>query len=248
MAELQSPPLMVSVGAVGTACGSAMVRVGGTSVICGIKAELARPSVSLPDEGYLVANVHLSALSSSTFRSGPPSDEAQALSQWVHDVWQKSAMVDTKELCLAAGKLCWVLYADITCVNYDGSLSQACLASLVAALKSLTLPEVDLSEGEFNSSPLHSKVRTSLSLQCIPSAVSFTFSRDKKTVCCPSGEEERTAAGILTVVTCDEQNICDVTKSGGIPLSSTTMRDCYLKAFSHSINIRKVILEATNNT
>lgn len=46
-------PTSIRQGAISTANGSAMVRIGGTTVICGIKAEVAEPRVDRPKEGYL---------------------------------------------------------------------------------------------------------------------------------------------------------------------------------------------------
>lgn len=43
----------LTVGAISTADGSAMVRIGGTTVICGIKAEISEPKIRFPEEGYL---------------------------------------------------------------------------------------------------------------------------------------------------------------------------------------------------
>ena len=40
-------------GAIVTADGSCMVKVGGTTVVCGIKAEVAEPKIKEPKKGYL---------------------------------------------------------------------------------------------------------------------------------------------------------------------------------------------------
>jgi exosome complex component RRP43 len=46
-------PTTVHQGVITTANGSAMVRIGGTTVVCGIKAEVAEPKMDTPDQGYL---------------------------------------------------------------------------------------------------------------------------------------------------------------------------------------------------
>jgi len=46
-------PTTVHYGVISTANGSAMVRVGGTTVVCGVKAEVAEPRLDSPDQGYL---------------------------------------------------------------------------------------------------------------------------------------------------------------------------------------------------
>lgn len=44
---------MITSGAISTANASAMVRLGGTTVVCGIKAEVCEPKVDIPNQGYL---------------------------------------------------------------------------------------------------------------------------------------------------------------------------------------------------
>ncbi|CAG8486877.1 8901_t:CDS:2 [Paraglomus occultum] len=67
-----------------TADGLAVVRIGNTSAICGIKAEVAEPNVNTPLEGYLVPNVELPPMCSPNFKPGPPSELAQVLSETVN--------------------------------------------------------------------------------------------------------------------------------------------------------------------
>jgi len=153
----------VVVGSVATAAGSALVRCGHTSVLCGIKAEIAEPTIAKPRDGFLgkeqqapngavtlppsppclpVPNVDLTPMSSSKFRPGPPNDAAQAMSQRLQDTlvglpagpWP----LDLEELCVEDGKAVWVLYADIVCLNYDGSVFDTALVALCAALKNRT--------------------------------------------------------------------------------------------------------------
>jgi exosome complex component RRP43 len=71
----------VSAGTIGTADGSAVVRQGSTTVVCGVRAELAPPRATEPDRGYLVPNLALPALCSPHCRPGPPSVAAQAATQ-----------------------------------------------------------------------------------------------------------------------------------------------------------------------
>lgn len=92
-------------GSINTADGSALVRMGGSTIVCGVKAEIAEPDLENPDEGFLgellasllfslvspshvcfsvsilVPNVDLPAMCHPKFKPGPPSDEAQVLSE-----------------------------------------------------------------------------------------------------------------------------------------------------------------------
>ncbi len=45
--------LFVNVGSISTADGSALVRLGETTIVCGVKAEIAEPDLEQPSEGFL---------------------------------------------------------------------------------------------------------------------------------------------------------------------------------------------------
>jgi exosome complex RNA-binding protein Rrp42 (RNase PH superfamily) len=40
-------------GSISTANGSALVRLGDTTVVCGVKAEIAEPDIDHPNDGFL---------------------------------------------------------------------------------------------------------------------------------------------------------------------------------------------------
>ena len=239
-------PMMINIDSVSTAEGSALVRLGGTCVLCGIKAELAQPSVNHPDRGYLVPNVELPALCSSKFRPGPPSEEAQVLSQWLNDVVESSATLPLEQLCIASGQFCWVLYADLTCLNYDGSLPDACLAALLAALRTVRLPEVRVDEEE------EKVVRTggtspALSLKCHPTALSFAIFDDSIIVANPNGEEESLATGLFQIAVTDSGTLCGVHKAGGSPLEQASMLDYLQQAVTHADTVRQFVDKAVQS-
>lgn len=125
-----------------TADGSAIVKLGNTTVICGIKAELAEPKAKEPEHGYIVPNMELLPMCSSKFRPGAPTEEAQVIGHTLDGILKNCTCFDLKKLCVAKDKLVWVLYCDVVCLNYDGSALDAAVVALMAALKALTLPVV----------------------------------------------------------------------------------------------------------
>jgi exosome complex component RRP43 len=44
-------------------------------------------------------------------------------------------VISLDSLCIQPGKAVWVLYVDVTCINYDGNAFDAALVAMVAALK-----------------------------------------------------------------------------------------------------------------
>lgn len=52
-ASLLTIRLFFGIGSINTADGSALVRMGGTTIVCGVKAEIAEPDLEKPNEGFL---------------------------------------------------------------------------------------------------------------------------------------------------------------------------------------------------
>ncbi|KAG6887911.1 hypothetical protein C0992_010261 [Termitomyces sp. T32_za158] len=128
-------PTEERMGSISTADGSALVRLGNTTVVCGVKAEIAEPELDREGEGFLVPNLDLPAMCSPKFKPGPPTEEAQVVSDRLNEVLVASGILPLDSLCIHHGKSVWVLYVDATCINYDGNVFDATLLAMVAALK-----------------------------------------------------------------------------------------------------------------
>jgi exosome complex component RRP43 len=79
--------------------------------------------------------VELPPLCSPKFCPGPPSDWAQVSSNFIAETLTNSGCVDLKDLCIAPEHLVWVLHCDLICLDYGGSVLDACVIALVAALR-----------------------------------------------------------------------------------------------------------------
>ncbi|XP_030294493.1 exosome complex component RRP43 [Sparus aurata] len=234
----------LNIGSISTADGSALVKVGNTTVICGIKAELTNPTVEAPGKGYIVPNVDLPPLCSSRFRPGPPSEQAQAASQFVADVIESSEVIQTEDLCIERGKLCWVLYCDLMCLDYDGNLLDACTIALLAALKNTKLPEVTIS----TETPEVNLAKTrGLHIHKHPVSASFCVFDDSILIVDPTAEEESLKTAQLTVVTDEEDRLCTVHKPGGTSLSGEKLQECISRATARQREIQKLIDKVTRS-
>uniref|UniRef100_A0A8C2U9M6 Ribosomal RNA-processing protein 43 n=1 Tax=Coturnix japonica TaxID=93934 RepID=A0A8C2U9M6_COTJA len=227
-------------GSITTADGSALVKLGNTTVICGVKAELAAPAVDSANKGYIVPNVELPSLCSTRFRSGPPGEEAQAASQFIADVIENSQMIAKEDLCIAGGKLAWVLYCDIICLDYDGNILDASTFALLAALKNVQLPSVTVNE-ETGLSEVNLKQKNPLVIRKHPVATSFAIFDDTLLIVDPTAEEEDLATGTVTVVTDEDDRLCSVHKPGGSPLTGAKLQDCISRAITRHREVKKLI-------
>ena len=96
-----------------------------------------------PDLGFVIPNIELSKLCSPKYRAvGVPVD-AQILNQTIFNILLNSDCIDLTDLCISKGKLAWVLYCDLVCLDDDGSVLDVAIVALMAALKTLKLPKVE---------------------------------------------------------------------------------------------------------
>ncbi|MEM4834687.1 MAG: RNA-binding protein, partial [Ferroplasma sp.] len=80
------------------AAGSAMVEIGKTKVVAGIKVEEGEPFDDSPDSGVMALNIELLPMAFPTFESGPPGEQAIEYSRVVDRGIRESKMVDTSKL------------------------------------------------------------------------------------------------------------------------------------------------------
>lgn len=232
-------PISVNISSITHADSSSIFKIGGTTVVCGIKAELAEPKIESPEHGYVIPNVELSPLCSPKFRPGPPSDQAQVISKTIENVLRNSVAIDLTDLCVHKGKVVWVLYCDLLCINYDGSVIDACIGALTAALNTLTLPETVYNEATGNIS-VHSMKRIRFPIKTLPVSVTFAIFDDELLIADPTDEEESLCLGKLTIVM-DEEKICSIYKPGGIPISSNLFSKSLIKSKCRAEMVRLVI-------
>ncbi|XP_075448201.1 exosome complex component RRP43 isoform X1 [Ascaphus truei] len=230
----------INVGSITTADGSALVKLGNCTVICGIKAEFAAPLPDAHNKGYVVPNVDLPPLCSSRFRPGPPGEEAQVASQFIADVIENSQMIHKQDLCIANGKLVWVLYCDLICLNYDGNLLDACTCALVAALKNVRLASVKINE-DTGLAEVNLKKKNPLKLQKHPVATSFAVLDDTFLLVDPTGEEESLTTGLLTIVMDEDERLCAIRKPGGSALSAEKLQDCISRATTRHKEVKNLL-------
>lgn len=221
-------PVSVNISSISHADSSAIFKIGNTTIVCGIKVELAAPKAETPDCGYIVPNIELPPLCSPKFRPGPPSDQAQVLIKLIENILKNSAAVDLKDLCICKGKLVWVLYCDLICINYDGSIIDASIGALTATLSTLTLPEIQYNV-ETGAVSVHSIKRRRFSVKTLPVSVTFAIFDDQLLIADPTDDEESLCLAKLTIVL-NEDKICCIHKPGGIPIS----HDLFLKSLNKS--------------
>lgn len=240
-------PVSISVGSISTADGSAVVKQGDTIVVCGIKLEIAEPKAEAPTKGFIVPNLALAPVCHSQFRPGPPPDLAQCASQFLHETVVNSGMIKPGDLCILEGKYVWTIYADLTCLNYSGSILDASLKALVAALKNTKLPKTIVSTDEdLVNLEVDPESRTSLTLGPIPISITVSIF-DGNMLLDPTDEEEEHSESLVSVVLVGNE-LCHVQKPGGVGISPEKVQQCISLAKKNCKSVHKLIDSAARAT
>ncbi|KAJ2485842.1 hypothetical protein IWW37_005819 [Coemansia sp. RSA 2050] len=219
---MQFRPLQIVKGAISTAQGSATVRLGNTTVVCGIKAEVCEPDVKHPSSGYLATNIELSPMCSARFRPGAPSDEAQVASEHLYRL--SAYLLDVTQLCIEEGRAVWSLSADIVCLKHDGNVLDAAVIALGAALEDLRLPgaEFDSATGIVTAGGEGGHVL--MKKRLFPST--FTLVDDTYVVADADDAEEQMAAASLLVVIDGDGKLVNIWKRGAGVIDRDTIEQC----------------------
>jgi len=229
---LERRPVTISRGHLGTADGSAVVKCGQTSVVCGIRAELTSPHPDRPRDGFIVPNFSFSMASLAPSSS---LNLTQQISQFLLTVLSTSGCVDLSDLCVEAGLSVWVLYVDLLCLDNSGNLLDTSVIAMTSALETLTLPSVSM-DSETKQIQVSRTERSKLKLNSLPSSstvVTFSNLDNISTpfvLSDPTEEEEQLSNSQVTVVTV-EDDVCHLVNPGGDLLTPTSLQQAVNLAF-----------------
>jgi exosome complex component RRP42 len=223
-------PVSFEFGFVASADGSALVHLGETTVLSGIKLEPGKPFPDTPNAGVLTTNAELIPLSSPTFEPGPPHPRAIEVSRVVDRAIRAAETIDLKKLCVTPAEKCWTCFVDIHVLDHAGNLIDASMLAAVAALANSTLPAKRFEVGEDHP----------LEVDHYP--VETTFCRLGDTlVVDPSFEEESAAQGRITIATDEVGNIVAMQKGLVGAFAPEEVKSLVERAFEHGDRLRSQI-------
>ncbi|KAJ3130925.1 hypothetical protein HK100_007176 [Physocladia obscura] len=234
-----------------TCAGSAMVRLGGTTALCGVKVEVAVPDAGFPTRGFLVPNIDFPPLCSPAFNKiGPPQEFEQSVSETVFRVVDGSNVLDLDSLCIESGKAVWVIYADIVFLNYEGNAVDAALIALAAALKDVRIPKATYfhEEGCVRADYADDK-KWPLNIKRIPFGATFGIFESgdvvglgggaKIAMADPTNEEETVLLSSLTIVV--DGNNGDLMGTTGAQVSVKLLDECVVAAKKRAVELQKIL-------
>ncbi|XP_050442502.1 exosome complex component RRP43-like [Adelges cooleyi] len=223
-----------------TADGSSVVKIGNTSVVCGVRLELGTPKPETPDDGYVLVNVELPSLCYKKFRPGIPCDEAMETTSFLNEVCNNCNLINLKDLCICVDKLVWVISFDIYCLNYDGSIADVCLAALLSSINTIQIPEVNYDK---ETEEINITANTKpLNVNNFPFAITFGIFNEKLLIADPTEEEEQLSLSKITIVT-NGKDLFSIHKPGGDFIKDGQIQKCIECAMTRACFLTKLVNE-----
>ncbi|MBI5681291.1 MAG: exosome complex protein Rrp42 [Methanobacterium sp.] len=207
--------ISLEVGIIGTAEGSARVKIGNTQIMVGVKSQIGEPFPDTPNVGVLMTNSELLPMASPTFESGPPDERSVELSRVTDRCLREGQILDLEKLCIIEGKKVWMIFLDLHVLDYDGNLMDAAVLGSVAAILNAKIPTAKVEEDEIvidkeNLMDLPIKEKP---LMC-------TFAKiGEELVIDPSLDEENIMGARISIGMREDGSICAMQKGGEVPLT-----------------------------
>lgn len=198
--------------------GSALVSLGSTKVLAGVKLEIGTPFPDTPEEGNLIVNAEFLPHASSTFEPGPPDERAVELARIIDRSLRDVRAIDLSKLVIAPGKRVWNLFIDIYIIDYDGNVVDASsIATLLALLVSkVPVAKIDpdtnelvIQKDSFQSIPINKRVVTTTIAKITDESTGYRYY-----LADPSLEEEIISDTLITIAYSEDNLLTGIQKSG----------------------------------
>ncbi len=191
--------------------GSALVKLGSTLVLAGVKMDLVAPFPDTPNEGVLMVHAEFVPLASPTFEPGPPDENAIELARVVDRSLREPKVIALDKLVLEPGKTVWRVYVDIYVLNHDGNLFDASMLASMAALMVTRVPGVVKTEEGYQVD----RTRYTSLLPINKRVVTVTFAKIAgKLVVDPTFDEETVSDAKIVVAVTEDGLIGGMQKAG----------------------------------
>jgi exosome complex component RRP42 len=227
-------PIEVQMGAIKTAEGSAIAKVGQTTVLAANKFDVVKPFADRPTEGVMITNSELLPLASPTFEPGPPDERSIELARVVDRAIRSAEIIDLNSFFVETDKVLG-LYTDLYVLNHDGNFTDAATIAATAAMIDTKLPKIEggkIVRGEYTG-PLN------------PARIPVTTSFVKigpNWLLDPCREEEQVLETNVTIGT-TEEHVCCMQKGKG-SLSRDELVELMEIAFKSGNDIRRILKDA----
>ena len=220
--------------------GSAMVTLGNTQVLAGVKVDKGTPFPDTPDKGLLIVGAEVLPMAAAYLEAGPPDESAIELARVVDRGVRESEMIDVASLVIKEGKWVYSVFVDVNILNADGNLFDATSYAVVSALLTAKMPKFVL-EGDVAKD---TGERVPLPVSKIPISVTIA-SINGILVLDPTEEEEAVMDARITLDTEDGGNLCAGQKGEPGYLTPEQILTAAEWSIARGKDVRQRIKEAT---
>lgn len=228
-------PLVVEKGASSKADGSALVKIGSTQIMAGVKMTIGEPFADMPASGVLMTNAELIPLASPSFEKGPPDEDTIEIARVVDRGIRESKCMDLDKLCITAGEKVWLVFVDIHVLDYDGNLFDASSLGSIAALLDARMPKVEDDRVVYGE-------LTKKKLPIVDKPVETTYAKiGSSVVLDPCLDEELVMDARLTVATTEKGDVCAMQKGNSGTFTQDELLDVISRSKKKGKELRKYL-------
>lgn len=224
--------IKIETGVIPNAEGSAIVRMGKTRVLTGVKFGVSTPYPDSPDKGTMMVMAELLPAASHLFEPGPPSEKAIELARVVDRGIRSAEIMDFSSFFIEEGKVLSV-FIDLYVLDHDGNLIDASALAAMGALLNAKMPLIE--EGEI----VRGKSAGELPLK--EKVVICTFAKvGDHLLLDPTLDEEAGTEGRLSIST-TPTHVCGIQKGGSAPLSKKEVLELIELSFKRGNELRSML-------
>ena len=199
-------PINVETNVMENAEGSALVRMGTTEIIAGLKIEIAEPFQSEPDNSIFITNAELLPLASKLFEPGPPDERSIEFARVVDRGLRSAEVIDlNNNFGLTDGKVLG-FFIDLYVLNYGGNLFDAGTLAASLALKSAKMPKIE------NNELIRGEYSGNLDVHNLP--ISTRFSKIGNHIILDPHLDEEMAEDVSLVINVTDEHVVAMQKRG----------------------------------
>ncbi|CAH8871903.1 unnamed protein product [Trichobilharzia szidati] len=211
--------------------GCCVVKIGATSVMAQVSAEVIEPKHFRPSQGMLFVHFDASILKlcKTVYHKQKRDDEGRRLSAVLQTLLRDC--IDLDSLCIVAWERVFAIRVELRALSYDGNLGDCGALAAVAALAAFRRPDVFVDDMGKVSVDFEAKFRprVPLSVRRIPVLVTLGLSNDAKVALVdPTAREEFILNGgrIMLGLTSSSEICCLYTTGLSVPIKCSSLSKC----------------------
>ncbi|KAF7488891.1 Exosome complex component RRP43 [Sarcoptes scabiei] len=244
---LEYRDVLLSCNNITSANGSALIKFGSSSVLCGLTMAIVKPEMNRPEEGILSIDVRFSSTISNEIDNPDRTTYSSYVRECLLKILANSKFIDLRELCLIPRKKAWQISAEIVCLNMDGCIIDQSLIVLLAALKKCRFPRYDVN-AEFE---MITKTDEMIGLKFLHIPIINTFSIINNNILVdPTMNEEDLSDSLIRIAIdpdsadrIDSDAIYLLEVTGSASMDELNLTTIFQKASQRSKFLKKLILK-----